>query len=78
MTFYGQEKMGYNVQLCLMNMAALQAGMEKPGEFAKLQSPGCVQVDEILQRVSVGAGAKAPAERRVWGAYPSRIDQGDK
>ena len=59
-------------------MAVLQIGMEKPGEFAKLQSPGCVQVDEILRRVSAGAGAKAPAERRVWGANPSKIDQGDK
>ena len=53
-------------------------GMEKPGEFAKLQSPGCVQVDEILWRISAEAGAKAPAERRVWGANPSKIDQGDK
>ena len=59
-------------------MAILQMGMEKPGGFAKKQSPGCVQVDEILRRVSAGAGAKAPAERRVWGANPSKIDQGDK
>ena len=59
-------------------MMEMQFGIKNPGKFAKMQSPGGDQVNEILRRGSAKAGADAPAQGGSGVPNPSKIDQGDK
>ncbi|MDE7245021.1 MAG: hypothetical protein K2O18_13750 [Oscillospiraceae bacterium] len=59
-------------------MAEMQAGIRKPGEIAKMQSPGRSKLDEIFWRDSTAIPALCAGQRRVWGGNPNKIDQGDK
>ena len=59
-------------------MAEMQVGIRKPGEIAKMQSPGRSELDEIFWRGSATIPVQSAGQRRVWGGNPNKIDQVDK